>query len=321
MAPSPLMIVIIAEPNDVHAQVVARRIQGRGQACTILNAADFPQRCDLTTEYCAGKYRHSLVGPFGEMHSDEVTGLWVRRMSAHDISPDIADRTIAKFAYEQCKDHFLAFTSLVPNVINPRVSEMHSELKPLQLRAAQEVGLRIPKTIISNRAEHIREFISAAKTEVVFKTLSSSSFQFTGTSLFKEESAAFFDTIKFASTIFQEKIDAKLHIRSTIIDQTILSASISSEKDYAALDWRLDRDPEIRPHRLPQVIEDRLRALCRELGLRYGAADLILSTADEYVFLEINPGGQFLFVEIHGELPISQAIADALIGQPRPRPC
>jgi hypothetical protein len=50
------------------------------------------------------------------------------------------------------------------------------------------------------------------------------------------------------------------------------------------------------------------------MGLRYGAADLILSTAGEYVFLEINAGGQFLFVEIHGEIPISEAIADALIG-------
>ena len=83
----------------------------------------------------------------------------------------------------------------------------------------------------------------------------------------------------------------------------------------AQLDWRLDRDPEIRPHRLPDEIERRLIMLRRTLGLRYGAADLILSTSGEYVFLEINPGGQFLFAEIHGGAPISEAVADALIGE------
>ena len=56
--------------------------------------------------------------------------------------------------------------------------------------------------------------------------------------------------------------------------------------------------------------------LCRSLGLRYGAADLILSTEGEYVFLEVNPGGQFLFVEIQAGVPISDAIADALVSGP-----
>ena len=55
-------------------------------------------------------------------------------------------------------------------------------------------------------------------------------------------------------------------------------------------------------------------ALRRRLGFRFGAIDMILNTNGEYVFLEINPGGQWLFVEIHAGLPISDAIADALIG-------
>src|SRR5262249_53991554 len=155
----------------------------------------------------------------------------------HDISPDVTDRAVARFAFEQCRDHFLGLISAVPNVINPRLAEMHAELKPRQLRFAQEVGLRIPKTLISNRAEDIMAFLESAKTEVVFKTLSATAFQFTGTSLVTEQVAELLRTAKLASTIFQEKIDAKLHIRAAIVDDVVLSGSIKSDKDYAALDW------------------------------------------------------------------------------------
>ena len=52
----------------------------------------------------------------------------------------------------------------------------------------------------------------------------------------------------------------------------------------------------------------------RALGLRYGAIDMILDQNGEYYFLECNPGGQFLFVEIQTQQPISLALASALMG-------
>jgi hypothetical protein len=55
--------------------------------------------------------------------------------------------------------------------------------------------------------------------------------------------------------------------------------------------------------------------LMRRLGLRYGALDFIVDRDGTAFFLENNPGGQFLFAEIHANLPISAAIADALIGR------
>ena len=51
----------------------------------------------------------------------------------------------------------------------------------------------------------------------------------------------------------------------------------------------------------------------QELGLRYGAIDLILTPDDRFVFLEINPNGQYLWIELATDLPISAAIADHLL--------
>jgi glutathione synthase/RimK-type ligase-like ATP-grasp enzyme len=65
---------------------------------------------------------------------------------------------------------------------------------------------------------------------------------------------------------------------------------------------------------LPPALHDALLALQRRLGLYYGAIDMRLTPDGEYVFLEVNPAGQWLFVERLTGMPIGQAVADLLTG-------
>jgi glutathione synthase/RimK-type ligase-like ATP-grasp enzyme len=57
----------------------------------------------------------------------------------------------------------------------------------------------------------------------------------------------------------------------------------------------------------------------QRLGLVYGAIDMRRTPEDEYVFLEINPAGQFLFVEQVSRQPIAAALARLLVEQDRAR--
>lgn len=66
------------------------------------------------------------------------------------------------------------------------------------------------------------------------------------------------------------------------------------------------------PYQLPQSIEAKLLELMKKLGLNYGAIDLILTPNNEYVFLEINPVGEFFWLDLYAGLPISSAIAELL---------
>jgi glutathione synthase/RimK-type ligase-like ATP-grasp enzyme len=50
-------------------------------------------------------------------------------------------------------------------------------------------------------------------------------------------------------------------------------------------------------------------------GLNYGALDLILTPDGRHVFLEVNPVGEFFWLERCPGLPISKAIADILLSQ------
>jgi len=104
------------------------------------------------------------------------------------------------------------------------------------------------------------------------------------------------------------------NLRGTIVDDRIFAAAIEVDQ-YGALDWRLDMNPVITAVDLPTDVERKLRRLQRGLGLRYGAIDLIRTPEGDYVFLEVNSGGQFLFIEIAIRQPISAAIAGALCGR------
>jgi D-alanine-D-alanine ligase-like ATP-grasp enzyme len=78
------------------------------------------------------------------------------------------------------------------------------------------------------------------------------------------------------------------------------------------VDVRMNVDAKHVAHDLPNDVSDKLRALMRRLGLVYGAIDLRLSEDGRYVFLEINPAGQFLYVEEQTGQPITSALAARL---------
>ncbi len=73
------------------------------------------------------------------------------------------------------------------------------------------------------------------------------------------------------------------------------------------------RQVRFTPYDLPPEVLTGLHALRERLGLVYGAADLRLTPEGEYVFLEINPQGSFLFVEQLTGAPVSETLARALI--------
>jgi glutathione synthase/RimK-type ligase-like ATP-grasp enzyme len=70
-----------------------------------------------------------------------------------------------------------------------------------------------------------------------------------------------------------------------------------------------------KPHNLPDEISKKVINLVHRLGLNFGAIDIILTPDQRYVFLEVNPNGQWGWVEDLTGLPISDAIIDLLSGK------
>jgi glutathione synthase/RimK-type ligase-like ATP-grasp enzyme len=109
---------------------------------------------------------------------------------------------------------------------------------------------------------------------------------------------------------------AKAHeLRVTIVDETIFACRIDSQESEAtAVDWR--HDVESSPHRLVTLSEEecgRFHVLMRAAGLRYAAIDLVHTPDDRTYFLDLNPEGQFGWIEAMTGAPIMSALAKGLL--------
>ena len=124
------------------------------------------------------------------------------------------------------------------------------------------------------------------------------------------------EDLRLCPLLVQPYVPKRLELRVTVVGHQVFAAAIDSQAtNHTRLDWRRydDAGTPITPFALPGEVANRCRALVQELGLRYGAIDLILTPDDRFVFLEINPNGQYLWIELATDLPISDAIADHLL--------
>jgi glutathione synthase/RimK-type ligase-like ATP-grasp enzyme len=114
--------------------------------------------------------------------------------------------------------------------------------------------------------------------------------------------------------ICQQFVPKSYEVRATVVGSRIFSGKINSQASpETKIDWRHKPfDIEEEPIDLPPDVETKIHALMRAFGLIYGAFDFIITPEGRHVFLEVNPAGQYLWVEAKTKLPITAAIADVL---------
>ncbi|MER6675912.1 hypothetical protein [Streptomyces sp. NPDC000983] len=201
---------------------------------------------------------------------------------------------------------------------NSPVAEAAADHKMRQLALAHTAGLTVPPTLVSSDAEELAGFWERQDGRVVVKAVAARPALTLGTPLptrrvRRADLAALRAGVPVA-TLFQRLVPAALDLRVTMVGGRTFGTAIHSQEGSSPLDWRLDQTVRFTPYELPPEVESGLHTLRERLGLRYGAADLRLTPEGEYVFLEINPQGSFLFVEQLTGAPVSQALARALCG-------
>ena len=127
------------------------------------------------------------------------------------------------------------------------------------------------------------------------------------------------DACKTVPCVFQEYIPKDIEIRATVVGEQVFAAEIHSQTSQRTKhDWRrYDLENTLhKPHELPIEVRGACVGITRHYGLEFGAIDLILTPEKKYVFLEINPNGQWAWIEVLTGLPISDAIAQSLANPP-----
>jgi glutathione synthase/RimK-type ligase-like ATP-grasp enzyme len=197
--------------------------------------------------------------------------------------------------------------------VNPRAADDTAHHKPYQWAIAHDLGLSLPRTLVTNKPEEARKFIDKVGLgKTAFKAFLATQEAWRETRLVEASDLDELESVRFAPVIFQEYVNG-VDLRVTVVGHKIFAAEIDARKTRYPVDMRMVvGDASVRPIKLPSKIDKLIMKLQRRLGLYYGAIDIRRTPQGEYFFLEVNPAGQWLFVEQRTGLPISQAVADLL---------
>lgn len=193
--------------------------------------------------------------------------------------------------------------------------------KPMVLKIAKEHGLRIPKSIVTTKKDVLESFATENSNAMITKTIGE------GKQVMLDEKNYPFMTIKvgdvncvsnkFSPSYIQEMVNKQYEIRTFVVGDKIYSMAIFSQNDKKTeIDFRVfDPEKPIRfvPYKLPEDIEVKVRSFMKGLDLNTGSIDFIKSTDNEYIFLEVNPAGQFGMTAYPCNYPIHREVANNLM--------
>lgn len=314
------MILVISYPGEEHTVDVIARLERQGREVLLVDLADFPTNKGLALTWPAAGAASSgpsylIDGPEGSVDLQRARVGWWRRVRPYAIDQLIGNPAMRAFAHSETSQAINGLLDALPCAwVNPRAADDAAHHKPYQWAVAQAVGLKLPRTLVTNKPESARAFINEVGVrKTIFKAFLASLDAWRETRLVEAEDLERLDLVRYAPVIFQEYIEG-VDLRITVVGETIFAAEIDARQTSYPVDMRMViGETTVQPVELPPAVREALLELQRRLGLYYGAIDMRRTPAGEYIFFEVNPAGQWLFVEQRSGLPISQAVADLLV--------
>ncbi|MBN3929184.1 ATP-grasp ribosomal peptide maturase [Streptomyces verrucosisporus] len=334
---APGKVLVLTGRFDPTADLVVEELNRRAVPVFRTDVADFPLGLSLAARlggkaggggdtgeggHAAGKaWSGTLRTGRRTLDLRDVRSVYYRR-PARPRFPEGMSPEARRVAEREARRGFGGLLAALPvRWLPPPGRAADAEYKPLQLRVAAESGLSVPRTLITNDPGAAREFGEETGGRVVFKPFTPVRGAVGG------RSAAVYTSIvgpaelghpDVATTahLFQEWVPKAYEVRLTAVGGRLFAAEIHADSPAGHVDWRSDYDSH--RYRLcepPPAVAAGVRRMMDALGLPYGAFDFVVTPEGRWCFLEVNPSGQFGFVEQATGLPITAAVADWLEGK------
>jgi len=272
-------------------------------------------------EFDEGQCQFQTACPDLILAGQDVTAVWWRLKPGPEW-PNASAEALAmqRFAEREWQHALEGLEAVLASAywINPRRADRRARHKVVQLIEARRQGFTIPPTVIANDAEKVLQQVRAWDDQAIYKPLSwyfppPDKILYTSQvdSQFVEANA---ESVAAAPGIFQRRIEKAFELRITVVGQALFPVKIESQASRTTqLDWRKDYDAlSYALFELPQEIAVKLLRLHAALGLVYGAYDFIVTPDGEFVFLEVNPLGQWLWLEDAVGIGVTVALAELL---------
>ena len=303
--------VVIAGDNDPHVQAVLSHLSLNQVTAIKINPARLAET-DLTVS------PSNLLIAGSSLF--KATSVWYRR-NPPLVLPDEMEEKWKRWCKQEFAQAFLGSLMRLPVhwVSNP-YNILRASLKVLQLQVAREVELTVPDYVVTSNPEQAYQFIQRCHGKAVVKSLGrpivgdDHTLATIFTNRVENVSKSEWQQLRYSPCIFQRLIDKVAEIRVTVVGDRLFSARIELTESIGDVDYRT-LDPYTLKHEiieLPTFLSKACIELTKRLGLRFAALDFLLDAEDKFYFLEINPNGQWLWIEELTGLPIANAIAEEL---------
>ncbi|MGC9500541.1 ATP-grasp ribosomal peptide maturase [Streptomyces sp. WG7] len=307
-------VLVATEADDITADMVITELNRRNVPVVRLNPADIG--VDLTVSARFGTCPAPVVGQVRTRSRTadltQVRAVYWRRPT-WPVFTYYGDDD-ARYAAAQVRYGLggTLYSLEGPLWVNHPLRNTAADYKPAQLAAAQRFGLRVPPTIVTNDPGEARQFITSHG-EVIHKTLRWTPYQRDGvpvTTWAEPVTAAEIDdSVSVTPHLFQARVNKVADIRVLVVGSRVFAVRIDSglldwRKDYSALSYTVVD--------LPDHVDKALRAYLDHFGLVSGSFDLAVDRTGDHWWLELNPNGQWAWLEEKTGLGMSAAFADLL---------
>lgn len=263
-----------------------------------------------------------------ELYGHNITAIWDRRpVEPKELPVRYGDRKLNKFLREEAWGflRFLRFYLKDIYSIGSIVEDRPASSKMLQLSIARRLGMAVPDTVFANTKSSFASLLHR-HTDISLKPIDANSFftdqgteyvfysrKATSKEVVSQPAEAFEQTVSF----LQNYVEKKYELRLTVCNSDVVACKIDSQSlddDKGKVDWRQGYDYGLKQEivDVPDKIKEFCISFLKEIHLNFGCFDFIVTPDNEYVFLECNPNGQWLWIELATGFDISRIIAKNL---------
>lgn len=313
------MILFITNKQDITTDIIINKLNQRDTPYFRLNTEDIFAHTQVSFDFSDNIYH--LLDTEGNvlLDLDDVDSVYYRRPELPGV---VLDNLLSEEKHFVLNEAFYSLEGLYKLLsdrywLNSVFSIREAENKIYQLTLAKNIGFDIPESIITSNEKDAREFILSHNNDCILKPIKSGQVgesedsQIIFTNALDEKHIKELNRINGYPTYFQECLHKKSDIRVTVVGEQIFAAKIHSQDfDDTKVDWRKGESVKLSysEYTLPKEVKKKCYVLLEILHLNFGAIDFVETTDDRLVFLEINPNGQWGWIEKRLGLQISDEI-------------
>ncbi len=324
---SPPTVLILTSEGDETASLVEKELGRIGASYVRLNTEIFGTSAHIDYRIGSGAPQVRVVVDEVVVDGKDIASIWVRRPEAPVPDSSVTDPGARAFAASELKAQLYGtlYSLDCPWVSHPE-SIRTASYKLYQLKVARACGFCIPETLVSARPDEVRDFYTALRDRgqrCAAKLVSKGPPRAPNpeeqyciyTALLEDKDVGRDDPLAVCPATYQAYLEKQCELRVTVVGQETFACEIHSQATpQTSVDWRrydFPNTPHVAQDLQPELAE-KCVALTKRLGLAFSTVDLVVSPDGAVTFLELNPNGQWGWIEELTGLEISKAIAHLL---------